>query len=363
MAPSVTRVPWSTVVAVAVVVSYANGFWTVALRGAVGAIERAQEPVGPWVRESTLLLPVYLLAVLAALTLAMRWFGSGSRRVRDTTGTVLLVVAAVTVVGVGVLVANAAYDYHLQAAHVAAVDAIHGGCPGCLADRLDAARALQVRAVGLGGLLVLASTLVLVGLVVALRGGRLGLSLRPYAEPRPLGRSDDLRVLLAAGLLGAAVIHAAVAPAHLAEWHAAGVFFVLASVAGAVVALLVVVRYRAGVAVAAVVVSAGPFVLWLISRTAGLPVGPEAGVSEHLGIADGAASVLEAVTLVAALVLLRLGVPRGHGRPQPLALSHHLTRLAVVGLLAVGAIGLGGTLGVFTAGGHESGQAVGGTHE
>ena len=43
-------VPWFTVVPLAVVMAYATGFWLVSLRGAIGAIERTQEPFASWLR-------------------------------------------------------------------------------------------------------------------------------------------------------------------------------------------------------------------------------------------------------------------------------------------------------------------------
>ena len=39
-----TSVPWATVLTLAVVLAYADGFWMTSLRGAVGAIERTQGP-------------------------------------------------------------------------------------------------------------------------------------------------------------------------------------------------------------------------------------------------------------------------------------------------------------------------------
>ena len=65
-------VPWSTVLPSAILMAYADGFWMMTLRGAIGAIERTQEPFTGWWRESTLVLPLYVLAVLGALLLAMR---------------------------------------------------------------------------------------------------------------------------------------------------------------------------------------------------------------------------------------------------------------------------------------------------
>ena len=109
-----SAVPWLTVVPLAVLLAYADGFWVVSLRGAAGSIERTQEPFVTWLRESTLALPLFVLAVLGALTLAARWFGPVLRRPKTVVATVLLVVAAGTLVGVAALAASSAYDYQLQ---------------------------------------------------------------------------------------------------------------------------------------------------------------------------------------------------------------------------------------------------------
>src|SRR3954454_475705 len=93
--PGSQAVPWWTVVFLAVLMAYADGFWLISLRGAVGAIERTQEPFAAWLRESTAFLPVFVLAVLAALTLALRWLGPAPSR-RRTAAAALLVVAAGT---------------------------------------------------------------------------------------------------------------------------------------------------------------------------------------------------------------------------------------------------------------------------
>ena len=55
------RVPlaWGAVVVLAVVLAFADGFVIVALEGAVGAIERAQNPFGDWLLYSAVLVPVF----------------------------------------------------------------------------------------------------------------------------------------------------------------------------------------------------------------------------------------------------------------------------------------------------------------
>jgi hypothetical protein len=175
-------VPWLTVVPLAVVLAFADVFWMISLRGAAGSIERTQGPFIAWLRESTLILPIFVLAVIGALALAARWFGPVLRKPRTVVATALLVVAAGTLAGIAVLAASSAYDYHLQSAQLQFMDSMRSmgsmaSMPmGSLASQQQASIALQVKAVGLGSGLILVTNLMLVGWVVALRGGRLDLS-------------------------------------------------------------------------------------------------------------------------------------------------------------------------------------------
>ena len=96
------------------------------LRGAVGSIERTQEPFATWLRESTLSLPFFVLAVIGALTLAARQFGPVLRRPRTVVATALLIVAAGTLVGIAELAASSAYDYHLQSSQLQLMGSMGG---------------------------------------------------------------------------------------------------------------------------------------------------------------------------------------------------------------------------------------------
>jgi hypothetical protein len=87
-------IPWLTVLPLAVVMAYADGFWIISLRGAAGAIERTGQPFATWLRESTLTLPIFVIAVLGALTLAARWFGPVLRNPKTVMAAALMVVAA-----------------------------------------------------------------------------------------------------------------------------------------------------------------------------------------------------------------------------------------------------------------------------
>jgi hypothetical protein len=332
-------VPWLTVIPLALVMAYADGFWVVALRGAVGAVQRSQTPFESWMRESTLALPVFAFAVLGAVTLALRWFGPGRSRGRTMFVAALLIVAAGTLIGVVELAASAAYDYHLQAQQLAAHHVMSGCGASCRQQQLDSTLALDVRAVFYGIGLLLVSNLVVVGWVVAMRGGRLDTtaSQRRRHALAGSGRIEDLRLLLVAGLVGSAVVQAAVVPAQLAEWTAAGVFLIVLAAVELAAAGLVLVRPDRRVLLATATASLVPLVVWLCSRTIGLPFGPEAGAAQPVGLADGVAGVLELGTLLAAVVMVR-----GRTLPGRLFRSAHASRLVLVAVVATTALGLGG---------------------
>jgi hypothetical protein len=159
--------------------AYADGFWMISLRGTVGAIERTQEPFTNWLRESTLALPVFVLAVLGALTLAAHRFGPVLRTTRTVVATALMVVAAGTMVGIYEVATSSAYDYQLQSSQLQVMGSIHtldnATAGKSMALQQKASLGLQVRAVGYGSGMLLVTNIVLVGWVVAMRGGRLNL--------------------------------------------------------------------------------------------------------------------------------------------------------------------------------------------
>jgi hypothetical protein len=124
-----------------------------------------------------------------------------------------------------------------------------------------------------------------------------------------------LRAVVACTLLGAAVIHAAQAPSHLAEWWAAGVTFVGLAVTQALLGAAAAVGTDRRVWLLAQAVSLATIGLWALSRTVGLPVGPEAGEPEPVGRADLVAVALEAATVLAATLLLWPGAAVAGRRP------------------------------------------------
>jgi hypothetical protein len=326
-------VPWKTVLPLAVVLAYADGFWLTSLRSAIGAIERTQAPFASWLRESTLVLPVYVFAVLAVLSLALRWFGPVLTKPRTVATTALLIVAAGTLVGLAATVASSAYDYHLQSAQMLlmqSMSSMHGTCSlSCLAQERHDTLVVHIRGVLLISRWLLLTNLVLVAWVVAVWGGRLKVS---TAKRAPNGTTEnrrttssrvaDLRLLLVGALLASAAIHAALVPGHLTQW--AGASFIFLAVWELVVAAMLLARLEERmVLLAAAGISTVGLVLSLYSHTTGLP--------------DLLACSVEVASLFAAIVLLR--GTAWLARPS----SAHLRGLIFVGLIAVAAIGVAGT--------------------
>src|SRR4051794_39937325 len=118
-------VTWTTVIVLAVLMTYADGFVLTSIRGAVGAIERTQGPFLSWLRESTAMVPVFVLAVLGALAFARSRLGPALRAPRAVVAAGLLVVVARGRVGTGEVVASAAYDYPLQSEQLVVMERTH----------------------------------------------------------------------------------------------------------------------------------------------------------------------------------------------------------------------------------------------
>lgn len=175
--------PWWTVVPLAAVLAYADGFWMISLRGAVG--ERTDAPFETWLRESTLSIPIFVVAVLGALILALRLFGPAPRG-QAYAATALLTVAAGTLAGIVEIAASSVYDYHLQSVMLQAWSP-HVDCAtdNCLQELDHASLLVQVHSVGYAGVILLVTNLVLVGWVLAFKGGRLDVTRRGLPQPEP----------------------------------------------------------------------------------------------------------------------------------------------------------------------------------
>ena len=162
-------------------------------------------------------------------------------------------------------------------------------------------------------------------LLVALIGLRRGM-------PLPLA-------IASAAAAGSALVHFAVAPEHFAEWWGFGLFFVICAEVQLGWALLLRRTHGARMLVAGLAGSLLLVGLWALSRTAGLPFGPEPGVAEEIGIPDLVSVALELLTAAACASALvapgRFAVRIGPVvRPLAVVLAVALTAWA---LAAVGA--------------------------
>jgi hypothetical protein len=114
-----------------------------------------------------------------------------------------------------------------------------------------------------------------------------------------------LRGSLALASASAALIHVMAASHHFAEWRLFGTgFVVMAVLQGASAVTFERTAWRRA-PLAAVLVNAPIVLLWVWSRTLGLPFGPGAGEPEAVGIADALCSVTELVIIGGALALQR----------------------------------------------------------
>jgi hypothetical protein len=134
--------------------------------------------------------------------------------------------------------------------------------------------------------------------------------------------------LLATMSLGASLIHFAVAGEHFAMtwWH--GAFFAVGAFIQLAWAVLIALRPGRGLLASGMALNAAFIAAWVVSRTTGVPFGPDAGQAEPAALADTLATGLEAVVVVVAGVVL--------ARPR-LAFHHVPARLGLSGVAALGA--------------------------
>src|SRR5262245_64993919 len=116
--------------------------------------------------------------------------------------------------------------------------------------------------------------------------------------------TSGFRVTTAALLiLGSATLHVAVAPPHLREYLPFGITFLAVGAAQIILAIEFLARPSRRFSALLLAMNAGFIGAWFISRTSGLPVGPQPGVPEAVGLTDVVCVVLE---ILAAVFLLSL---------------------------------------------------------
>jgi hypothetical protein len=155
------------------------------------------------------------------------------------------------------------------------------------------------------GMVVSAILIGLVGGALAPLTGFMGRRPKPEeAEKEPPGSTGSVPLQLAMLSAGAAMIHFAVIAQHLDEWWLAGVFFIVVAVFQLVWALLIALQPSVPVCLTGAVVNALVVATWIVSRTTGVPAGPEAGKAESVGFPDVLATAFEALLVVLSVVLI-----------------------------------------------------------
>ncbi|MFM8861211.1 MAG: hypothetical protein ACKOIA_01945 [Acidimicrobiia bacterium] len=138
------------------------------------------------------------------------------------------------------------------------------------------------------------------------------------------GRSDtSTTVRWLAAVLSATVgaVHFGYAPHHLSEDWAHGWFFLLLGAYELTFAVLIVTRPRRWLWASALVVGVGSVAVWVVSRTVGLPFGPEALRTEDASAPDIVCTVISMA--IGALALLSLLAPTRLQRPVRLRRRAH----------------------------------------
>ena len=144
--------------------------------------------------------------------------------------------------------------------------------------------------------------------------------------PRTAARStatttDDVRPRAAlAGLaVGAAAIHLAMVPAHMGAWAFEGWAFIGAAWAQLLVAVLAVARPKRWLWSFAIVTNIAFVAAWAVTRTSGIPFGPERDLVEKVTVVDGACVAFELALIVGALGMLALPLAWRSSRSRLLA--------------------------------------------
>ncbi len=145
-------------------------------------------------------------------------------------------------------------------------------------------------------------------------------------------RDLTVRWLAAVLSLTAGAVHFGYAPHHLSEDWAHGWFFLLIAAYQCAFAVLIVARPRRWVWASAIIVNVGIIATWVISRTIGLPLGPEALRSEVFSAPDIVSSVVEGIIILLAIVALAF--PAFLQRPSRERISLRFAALAI-GTVAV----------------------------
>ena len=162
-----------------------------------------------------------------------------------------------------------------------------------------------------------------------------------------LAPADVARCWASFASLGAGLVHLAVVQEHLAEWWLYGVFFAVVGAAQIGWGVAALARDRAPFLRTVVSGNLAVVALWAVTRTVGLPVGPEPWQAEAAGRADVLCALLE-IAVAGALVVAARCAARQASTGRSVG---RVVALLFAGALAVSAVTTP-ALAATPAGGH-----------
>ncbi|MGA8045246.1 MAG: hypothetical protein WCA30_03175 [Dermatophilaceae bacterium] len=100
----------------------------------------------------------------------------------------------------------------------------------------------------------------------------------------PLGAAVGAQQWTALASVVAGAIHLVVAPHHREEWWVFGAFFVVIGAFQLAFAPVVLRRPSRSVTMTGIAVNLGVVLIWVVSRTTGLPISPPEDITSHEGV-------------------------------------------------------------------------------
>ena len=128
----------------------------------------------------------------------------------------------------------------------------------------------------------------------------------------PPARSYPLQLLTGLYWMAAA-IHVVASASHFSEWWLFGIFFAVLAAWQATWGILLYREPSERALVTGAGVNTGVALLWLVTRTVGLPLGPETWSPERIGVLDVAATVDELSIAALGLALVSVAWRRRLG--------------------------------------------------
>jgi hypothetical protein len=159
------------------------------------------------------------------------------------------------------------------------------------------------------------------------------------APPDSVGRLSSpagvvMRWWAAFASLGAGIIHLTVVSEHAAEWWLYGVFFMVLAIVQIAWAVQAMESDPIPAPLLFAAVNVAIVGLWFVSRTVGLPVGPERWAAEAVATPDLVCTALEAVVVLLLVRTLR----RPPSDQESRTLTKPQRRMVAIGAVAVAAV-------------------------